>query len=128
MCRVQWTIHELDERPDEPMYALVPDDGTRGLMIGEIDDVQAVLDKLQSFMSTGEHDGPISPRDYQLGYEWLDTQQASREYGVPQSSITWACRQGFIKDAVKNGHSWSFPAVTFRHWNRNRPGRGRRNK
>lgn len=127
MPKINWTIHPLTLDPDypDPMYAIIPDDGTRGLLIGEMPEVQAMLDRLTAFVATGQHDGEISDLDPRLGTPWLTVTEASAEYGVPPSSITWACRGGRIRHAEKGPHGWTFPQRTFLAWLVNRPGSGR---
>lgn len=125
--RVSWTIYAVDTGEPELslMFAILPDDLSNGLLIGEIADVEALTRRLQHFLATGEHDGQIDDTDPQLGTPWLSASEASQEYAVPQSSITWACRQGKIRRAEKGTHGWTFPQRTFLAWLVNRPGSGR---
>lgn len=127
MPKINWTVHPLTLDPDypDPMYAIIPDDGTRGLLIGEMPEVQAMLDRLTAFVATGQHDGEISDLDPRLGTPWLTVAEASYQYDIPVSSITWACRKHLIRDARKSGRSWEFPQRTFLAWLVNRPGSGR---
>lgn len=131
MTRVQWTIHPLDEPGDEPpMYAALPDDGTEGLMIGELEDVQLLTKRLTQFLTTSQHDGEISRRDHQLGYKWLTTTEAAAEYSVSRASITLACRNGDIAEAQRRSgsRSWEFPQSAFLTWLASRPGSGPRKR
>lgn len=123
--RTSWTIHPTTDDPP-PMIAVIPDDGTRGLVIGEQEDVQRLADVLDHYLVTGQHDGVISRRHFQIGYRWIGVTDAAREYGVPRSSITLACRQGDIEEAQKGRHGWEFPESAFLYWLNTRPGSGRR--
>ena len=126
MTTVKWEIHKLDDgvgRP--PIFALIPDDETTGIVIGEVKDVRAVVERLSRFVETGQHDGEIEETDRQLGAKWLTASEASRDWGIPQSSITWACRQGLIREAEKGPRGWEFPQRHFLAWLNHRPGRGR---
>jgi len=99
------------------MFALIPDDGTNGLMIGERHEVQAVADCLTAFLVSGGHNGEIKETDPQLGAIWLTPQEASERWDVAYSSVTWACRKGHIRDAVTDGkRGWRFPQRTFLAW------------
>jgi len=59
-------------------------------------------------------------------FEWLvarpfiDAATAGRQFSVPRATITWACREGKIADAIKNGNRWEFPLESFLAWHNNR--------
>lgn len=98
------------------MYAVLPDDGTEGLLIGERDEVQVVADALVRFLETGEHGGEITDVHPQLGSSWLTVREASEDWGVPRATITLALRQGKIRHAEKFGNRWRFPQRNFLAW------------
>lgn len=61
----------------------------------------------------------------ELGRFW-DASDAADRFDVAPSSVTWACREGQIVGARKDGGEWSFPLIAFVDWLENRPGRGGR--
>jgi len=125
MNRDLFTIHEIKTREDgEPMFAVLPGDGAAGLVIGEIDEVAALRDRLDAFLRTQQPDGKIDAWDERLGHEWLTVGEASREYGIPAVTISWSCRNGHIQGAVKQGRYWQFPKAQFRWWLNHRPAKG----
>jgi hypothetical protein len=127
MPPITWTLHPTNDNNDEPpFYAILPNDGTHGLLIGELADVRAITDRLIAFLDTNEHDGQISHLDHQLGYRWLTVSEAAEQYDIPRSTITLACRKSQIDGAKKRDKkTWIVPEVTFRHWlmRRDRPPR-----
>jgi hypothetical protein len=130
MKSVKWTIHKIagsDARGEKAMFAIVPDDGTEGIILGECSEVARVSERLTAFLETGEHDGAMPDIDPRLGALWLTAAEASQKFDVPHSSVTWACREGKIRHAEKDRGQWNFPQRTFMAWKRNRPGRGRSN-
>jgi hypothetical protein len=123
---ITWTIHaviEDDELP--PMFVIAANDYTDGFVVGELPQVETLVKRLNSFLADKKHDGEIDDLDPML-VRWLNARQAADEYNVAYSSITWACRQGLIHKAKREGRQWWFPERTFRHWLRERPGSGRR--
>ena len=121
-------IHPFHTDPEAPtMFAVIPDDGTRGYVIGELWEVEQLRDKLSALLDNGQHDGEVSDLHEQLGFKWLTSREAQAlidETGnehVPISSITHACRAGHIRNAEKAGRDWRFPQMSFLHWYRNRP-------
>lgn len=118
---IQWTIHPITDDPNlPPMYAVLPDDDTNGLLIGEEAEVRDLAFILNRFLDDGLDDGEISRLHPRLGFAWLTVNQARGKYQVPGSSITWACRRGLIRDARKVGKLWEFPELAFRNWLHNR--------
>jgi len=75
-------------------------------------------------------DGPAMAAFYDpsrgptFGNPMLTAAQAGRNYGVPRSSITLACRQGYIVGAERVDGRWQFLASDFQQWLESRPGRG----
>ena len=59
-------------------------------------------------------------------FEWLvarpfiSTATAGRQFDVPRATLTWACREGKISDAIKNGNRWEFPLESFLDWHNSR--------
>jgi len=112
-----WSIALVEEEGEKPMYALLPDDGTRGLLLGEIDEVEAAIERLMIFRVQGIYDGILSPHDKRLGGHWLTAGEAALEYNVPPTTIRSACQAGNVPHAQKNYRDeWEFPALTFRGW------------
>jgi len=123
---VSWTIHPItgsDEEGGSHLYALLPDDLANGLVVGEITDVDAVIKRLVAFRNTGQHDGEISDLNPRLGATWLTTVEACEGWGVPRSTLTWACRTGLIREARKGHRGWEFPQRAFLAWLAKRPDR-----
>lgn len=128
-------IHFFKSDPEaDPLWVVLPDDGTRGYVIGERWEVEQLRDALNAFLDRGQHEGEIGHLDPQLGYKWHTSGTARKlmndEYGIdiPVSSISHACRNGHIKNAVKDGRDWRFPQMNFLAWVNNRPKPGRKPK
>ena len=124
---VKWSIHPIAGSDEEGgmMYALLPDDGTNGLLIGEQSDVEAVSNVLTRFLVYGRLGDAIPDVHPQLGTPWLSAREAEEKWNVPRATITLACRQGKIREAAKLGNRWHFPQRTFLAWlhkNRQRGG------
>lgn len=55
-------------------------------------------------------------------YQWLvarpfiSAATAGRQFNVPRATLTWACRNGRIADAIKNSNRWEFPLNSFLEW------------
>lgn len=126
--RVAWTIHPITGSDEEGgyLYALLPDDATDGIIIGEAADVGAVIKRLLAFSHTGQHDGAISDLDPRLGAKWLTTVEACEGWGVARSTLTWACRTGRVREARKGHRGWEFPQRSFLSWLKRRPGRDKK--
>lgn len=125
---VTFTLHPF--YPDEglpPLYAILPDDGSRGWVVGEPENIQALADVLGAFLSDGTHAEEISPLHEQLGWKWLTIPEAvevALEYKgerIPETTIRAACASGHIKGAVKQGRDWRFPQARFLGWVTDRP-------
>jgi len=118
MDQVNWSIHPITGSDEEGgmLYALLPDDGTNGLLIGERADVETVSDVLTRFLVYGQTDEAIPDVHPQLGTPWLSAREAEEKWGVPRATITLACRQGKIREAAKLGNRWHFPQRTFLAW------------
>lgn len=121
------TIHPFYTAPDDetPLYAVTPDDGTRGYVIGELWEVELLRNKLNALLDSGTHDGEINHLHEQLGFKWLTTADAvelTAELGreLSRAMITHACRNGQIRNAEKAGRDWRFPQMNFLHWYKTR--------
>ena len=105
-----------DTEPDLPdIFALVNTDES-GYLIGEIDQVQALIAALDRFTHAPDAADTIDRWDERLGYEWITPGQAARDYGLPRVTITWACRNGRIRGASKVSGRWRFPRIGFLSW------------
>lgn len=116
------------------MYAILPDDGTRGYNVGELWEIEQLRDKLTALLESGQHDGEISHLHEQLGFKWLTIPEAQELIErqtwqkIPTSTLTNACRSGHIANAIKQGRDWRFPQMSFLHWVKHRPKSGRKAK
>lgn len=114
------------------MYAIVPQDGTRGFVIGEMFEAKELRDKLTALLEIGKVDGEIDSHDEQLGAKWLTTSEAARlVYSirgerVSERTIRYACKNGHIQGAEMQGRDWRFPQMGFLAWCNNRPKPGRK--
>ena len=129
------TIHPFYTDPDaKVMYAVFPDDDTRGYVIGEMWEVQALYDKLGALLADGTDDGEVNHLHHQFGFKWLTTNDAieliadTRNETMSRAMITHACRAGKIPNAVKAGRDWQFPQMSFLNWYSNRDGPGPKKK
>jgi hypothetical protein len=125
--RVTYTLHRVEQPASEveeglpPLWAILPDDGTRGLLIGQ-EDIAAIHELLGRWLATGEHDGEIDSMDPGLGWQWLTVAEAQQlaldERGVSISdrAIRAACADGRIRKARRAGRDWLMAAPRFRHW------------
>ena len=112
---VQFTTAVFDDG-DGPMWAILPDDNTDGFRIGEWDEVRNAHEALTRLLETGQADEQIGRWDERLRVPWLSVSEASQKWDVPTDTIRYACRQGFIPHAEKQGKLWRFPQRHFLHW------------
>lgn len=124
-----WAIHAVNTgEPDlAPMYAIASGDGY-GFLVGELSEVESLIDRLAQFIITEQHDGEIHDTDEILGHPHYSAYEAAKEFDVPVSTITKACRDGRIHHARREGRAWRFPQRTFVAWMAQRqkaPGRPR---
>lgn len=109
------------------MYAIIPDDGTRGYLVGERWEVEQLRESLNRLLESDEYDGEISSDFEQLGYKWLTIPEAAElAESISARTIRYACKHGHIKNAEKQGRDWRFPQVRFLAWCNNRPKPGRK--
>lgn len=117
---------------DITMYAVIPDDGTRGYLMGEIWEVEQLRDKLNALLDRCEHDGEVDGYNEQLGRKWLSVTEAVslihevRSETISGRTIRYACKHGFIKRAELQGRDWRLSPHSLMAWVNNRPKPGRK--
>lgn len=116
---MEWATLAFTDPDGITLYALAPDDGARGIVLGERHELPTVLGALTRLIETGQADETTHRLDERLGYRWLGVSEAAREYGLSVDSVRWAAREGRIRLAEKQGHDWRFPQMTFLTWLRN---------
>lgn len=123
-----FTLHLIrNVEGEEKLKAILPKDGSRGLIIGEDWEVKALRDLLNDYLETGKNNGKIDELHEQLGFEWLtvgDAELLNPE--IPGRTIRWAAKHGWIQHSEKNGRDWRFPKMSYMNWVRNRPKPGRK--
>ncbi len=97
-------------------YAIIPDDDTRGFVIGELSEVEKVYQALSKLIQTKQADEEISEYDERLGRAWLSVSEAALQFGPSTETIRRAAREGKIKYAKLQGKSWRFPQSAFLYW------------
>jgi len=116
---INWTTAVFDTPDGEGsyrMWAVIPDDGTNGLIIGEWESVLAVHAALTRLIETGQADEQVDELDERLGHRWLSVSEAARQYSVPVDTVRYAAREGNIPMARKQGRDWRFPQRKFLWW------------
>lgn len=101
---------------DYTVWAVVPDDMTGGLIIGEWPSVLSLHKALSRLIETGQVDEEIDEDDERLNHRWLNVSEAAAEYDVPVDTVRYAAREGLILKAVKQGNEWRFPEKQFKYW------------
>ncbi len=125
-------LHVIKNEPGlEPLKVILPDDGTRGLVIGVDWEVRALHTLLGEYLAAGKHSGEIPDYHEQLGFRWLTVDQAAElatryNIDIPGRTIRWAAKHQFIHGAEKVGRDWRFPQSTFLYWMEHRPKPGRK--
>jgi hypothetical protein len=125
-----FTLHIIKNAEGiEPLKAILPTDGTRGLVIGEDWEVRALYETLGAYLTDSAHQGEISEFHEQLGSQWVNVGEAAayaRIAGedIPERTIRWAASHEFIKLAQKQGRDWRFPRNSLVAWMKNRPNPG----
>jgi hypothetical protein len=120
------TIHPVTTDPDLPaMYYLVPGDGSRAYLLGELWEVRQVLDILQALVDQGTHDGPLDEDDERVS-TWLTVKEAAQQSNVSIRAVQWACKNGRIEGAKPN--PWRFSLRAFRRWRHSEPVKRRGHK
>jgi hypothetical protein len=116
------TIHPVytDGPEQDPLFFIVPSDGSAAYCLGEMHEVKELWQKLGRLISLGQHDGILDSHDEQR-VEWIDAKSASLEFGVPKRTIAYACAHGHIRGAKKQGREWRMPVSKVRYWATHRP-------
>lgn len=106
------------ETDDYQMCAIIPDDDTKGFIIGEWDTVLTVYETLGRLIETKQADEQVDSLDERLGHPWLSVSEAALRFGVPVDSVRYAAREGFIPMAQKQSErgDWRFPQRKFLWW------------
>lgn len=115
---INWTIAKLDlHDPNDncQMFAILPDDDTNGYNIGEMADVVSLLSALRAFVEGGgQADETIDELDERLGWHWLSSSQAAREFDIPKSTMRlWMAQSAHSE---KRGREWYAPSAIVRGW------------
>jgi len=115
----------------EPLKAILPNDGSRGFVVGEDWEIKFLHALLGEYLQTKKLSGEISDYNEQLGFRWITSKEAAvvaaqRGEIIPVRTIRWAAQNGFIRSAEKNGRDWYFPMVKFLYWVAHRPKPGRK--
>ena len=128
-----FTLHIINNDEGlESLKAVLPNDGTSGLIVGEDWEVRALHELIGEYLISGKHSGEIPDYHKQLGASWLTIGEAAalsfqlRMESIPERTIRWAASHNFITGAKKNGRDWQFPKRTFLFWLNHRPKRGRK--
>ena len=131
--KLPFTLHIISSNEPglEPLKAILPDDDTRGLIVGENWQISALYKLLGEYLATGANNGEIPDFHEQLGTPWLTSRKAAdlaTQWGenVPERTIRWAASRGFIVGAEKSGRDWRFPQRKFLNWLNHRPKPGRK--
>ncbi len=128
MKKQPFTLHTIqDQSGDKPLKVILPADNSRGLIVGDDWEVQALHDLLGQYLATGKTDGEISNLDECLGLEWITTLDAVKLADVSERTVRYAASHGFIHQAEKSGRDWRFPKTSFITWLNHRPKPGRKN-
>jgi len=120
---IKFTVHPIQEAgaDADPLYAILPSDGTLGFIVGTAADTRTLYRRLLRFVETGRHDGPVDEYDERLGRKWVNIAQALDLAGrlgheVKAVTIRWACRTGRIHHARREGRDWRMPQSAFLAW------------
>ncbi len=122
-AQIKFTLHPIQEHGNDadPLYAILPDDGTPGFVVGEAREVRALAKRLARFVETNRDDGPVDEYDERLGRKWVTIAQA-RDLAdglgrqIERVTIRWACRTGRIHHAQREGRDWRMPQSAFLAW------------
>lgn len=103
---------EMSTHEQTGMFAVLPDDMSNGLLIGELQDVLSLYKTLKQFIENDIHDSPIDNLDEQLGWKWLTITEISEKYNIPVSTVrTWPKR---IAGSIKQHGRWYMPEARVR--------------
>jgi hypothetical protein len=101
---------------DGSMWAILPDDGTNGFIIGGWPEVEAAHAALNRLAESGKADEEIGSLDERLGTKYLTVTEAYERWDVSIDTVRYAARNGHIRGAMKSYGRWRFPQRTFLHW------------
>lgn len=127
MKKRPFALHTIqDQSGEKPLMVILPADNSRGLIVGEDWEVQALHDLLGQYLVSGATDGEISNLDERLGFEWITTIDAVKLADISERTVRYAASRGFIHKAEKSGRDWRFPKASFVDWLNHRPKPGRK--
>lgn len=98
------------------LYAILPNDGTHGLVVGDWESVQVLHQALGELLNIGVADERLDPDDERLGVQWMSAVEAALLYDIPMDTVRRAARKGHIKLSRKEQNVWRFPARKFVEW------------
>lgn len=115
--------YNVASSPDYRMWALLPDDDTDALLIGEWGAVVRAYHALKRLVESGQADEETDEYDERLGKPWLSISEASERFDVPIQTIQSAIYRHEIHHATqaKPGSPWRFPQSAFLSWLSHRP-------
>jgi len=114
------TIHPV-EHGKTAEYWLDSGDGELH-SLGDLDKVCELYTALDALIDQGWHGGCLDANDERIA-TWLTIAEASTATGVPETSLRWACRKGYIAGARAN--PWRVTLQAVEAW-RNGPNAKRR--
>lgn len=109
-----FTTHDGVEQ--YPMWAIIPNDGTSGFIVGEWPSVLALYQSLQRLVESNQADEQVNELDERLGHRWLSVSEAAARFDVPVDTVRYAAREGHIPMTQKEGNEWRFPQRKFLWW------------
>lgn len=114
--RVKWSVYRVEGT--EELFAVLPDDGTNGLFVGDYLDLCNLRDQLEATTSSPpKYLLTIQTDDERLGNEWLTIREAAIQYGIPATTLRSACQFKGMKGAKKNAwNEWTFSRMAFYRW------------
>ena len=109
-----WTIAQIE---GEELYVLLPEDGSRGLVLGGMDEVKEAYRRIHQLIASGFSSIEIDRYDERLGFRQISAGKVRHEYGIPGSTIRSACQRGAIEGASKDPtRGWVFSEFAFQTW------------
>lgn len=121
---VNWTTGRIVEADGYTEFALLPDDDTGGIRLGDMAEVKLAYAALGRLIESGRADEEIDSLHPQLSL-WLSIKQASDKYNLPYTTIYSALQRGEIDRATQDDGQWFFPNNSILKWMANRPKLGR---
>lgn len=108
MENLEWTLHPVRDDDGNETWCMLR--GDESVCLGAWDDVEGLCDKLCEVVENGNHDGELLPDDSRIA-TWLTIAEASTATGVPETSLRWACRQGYIEGARSDPRRVTLQAI-----------------